>query len=140
MQLPLGCCSVSIKSMERLTVRSVKSSENSRRAVQAQTEGLPASVSCLYVDTQRKAVCGHSEKRMNKASTCLKRNRILPFPASKYFQFGAFPESNLLLNPSQKNPLHPQLSLASSYTSIACCAKNYFLFLVLIVSPISFIC
>ena len=58
MQLPLGCYSVSIKAMETLTVQSVKSSENSRRVVQAQTKGLPSSVSCLqqkqYVDTQRK--------------------------------------------------------------------------------------
>lgn len=58
MQLPLGCYSVSIRATETLTVQRVKSSENSRRVVQAQTKGVPSSVSCLqqqkYVDAQRK--------------------------------------------------------------------------------------
>lgn len=99
--------------------------------------GSDRGAACLSTLSAAEAVCGHSERRMNKASTCLKRNKILPFPASKYFQFGAFPESNLLLNPYKKPPF---ASTAFFGKSIACCAKNYFLFLVLIVSPISFIC
>lgn len=138
MQLPLGCYSVSIRATETLTVQRVKSSENSRRVVQAQTKGVPSSVSCLqqqkYVDAQRK----ERIRQVHALKTPTKTQK-LPFPAFKYFQFRAFPESNLLLNP-YKPLLHPQLSLASSYMSVACCVKSYFLFLVFIASPTSLIC
>lgn len=133
MQIPLGSYSVSIKAMATLTVQSVKYSENSRRVVQAQTKGLPSSVSCLqqkqYVDTQR--------KELIRQVHALKKGYFL-FQPSSIFSSGHF-LSQISLKPCKKL-LHPQLALASSYTSVACCAKNYFFFLVLVASPVSFMC
>lgn len=89
---------------------------------------------CLSILWASEAVCWHSEKNI----IILKRS-IWLLPAFKDSHFRAFPESKVLLN-LYKNLWHPQLSLARSYTSVACCAKTYFLLLIFdhVVPPASF--